>query len=173
MHQPPPALINPREAARQLGISLAKVYELLAPGQLGVKIGRSRRILWSEGQCDENRACGMAAIGCLLGESEVIGYRRQFSARIPGSSKGNPGTPLVDDPLDYVDFADVLQHGDPSNWSFQGEKVGSGVPAHSPSAPPGTLKIYKLYLDEFGDEHVSKSNAGVGAAASRRHARAV
>jgi hypothetical protein len=58
----------------------------------------------------------------------------------------------MDDPLDYVDFADVLQHGDPSNWTSQGVKAGSGVPAHSPNAPTGTLKIYELYEDEFGDE---------------------
>jgi hypothetical protein len=58
----------------------------------------------------------------------------------------------MDDPLDLVDFADVLQHGDPTNWTFQGEKPGSGVPAHSASAPAGTLKIYELYKDEFDDE---------------------
>jgi hypothetical protein len=58
----------------------------------------------------------------------------------------------MDNPLDFVDFADVLQHGDPTNWTFNGEKAGSGVLAHSPGAPPGTLKIYELYKDEFGDE---------------------
>ncbi len=58
----------------------------------------------------------------------------------------------MDNPLDFVDFADVLQHGDPSNWIFHGEKVGSGVPARSSSAPPGTLKVYELYEDEFGEE---------------------
>jgi hypothetical protein len=58
----------------------------------------------------------------------------------------------MDDPLDFVDFADVLQHGDPGNWTPQGNKAGSGVPAHSPNAPPGTLKIYELYEDEFGEE---------------------
>jgi hypothetical protein len=34
----------------------------------------------------------------------------------------------------------------------QGEKAGSEVPAHSPNAPPGTVKIYELYADEFVDE---------------------
>jgi hypothetical protein len=58
----------------------------------------------------------------------------------------------MDNALDFVDFADVLQHGDPTNWTFQGEKEGSGALAHSPDAPPGTLKIYELYKDEFGDE---------------------
>jgi hypothetical protein len=58
----------------------------------------------------------------------------------------------MDDPLDFVDFSDVLQHGDPSNWTFVAEKAGSGVPAHSSEAPPGTLKIYEIYLDEFGVE---------------------
>lgn len=58
----------------------------------------------------------------------------------------------MDDPLDYVDFADVLQHGDPRRWTFRGEKPGSGVPAHSPNAPRGALKIYDIYEDEFGDE---------------------
>jgi hypothetical protein len=47
----------------------------------------------------------------------------------------------MDDPRDFVDFADLLQHGDPSNWKFQGNKAGSGVPAHSPDAPSGTLEI--------------------------------
>lgn len=58
----------------------------------------------------------------------------------------------MDNPLDFVDFADVLQHGDPNNWKYNGEKPGSRVPAHSPMAPPGTLKIYEIYEDEFGDE---------------------
>lgn len=58
----------------------------------------------------------------------------------------------MDNPLDYIDFADVLQHGDPDNWKFKGEKSGSGVMAHTPLAPPGTLKIYEVYEDEFGDE---------------------
>jgi hypothetical protein len=58
----------------------------------------------------------------------------------------------MEDPLDYIDFADILQHGDPGNWAFQGEKAGSGAPATSPAAPPGTHKIYELYEDEFGGE---------------------
>jgi hypothetical protein len=58
----------------------------------------------------------------------------------------------MDNPLDFVDFADVLQHGDPSKWIHQGQKAGSGAPAHSQDAPPGTLKIYELYQDEFGDD---------------------
>jgi hypothetical protein len=58
----------------------------------------------------------------------------------------------VDNPLDYIDFVDVLQHGDPGKWRFKGDKPGSGVPAHSTSAPDGTLKIYEIYEDEFGDE---------------------
>lgn len=58
----------------------------------------------------------------------------------------------MDNPLDFVDFADVLQHGDPDNWTFKCEKPGSGVAAHSPLAPPGTLKIYEIFADEFGDE---------------------
>jgi hypothetical protein len=58
----------------------------------------------------------------------------------------------MDNPLDFVDFADVLQHGDPENWKYNGEKPGSRAPAHSPLAPTGTLKIYEIYVDEFGDE---------------------
>lgn len=58
----------------------------------------------------------------------------------------------MDDTLDFIDFDDVIQHGDPGNWQFMGEKPGSGVPAHSPSAPPGTTKQYDIYKDEFGDE---------------------
>jgi hypothetical protein len=57
----------------------------------------------------------------------------------------------MDDPLDYIDFADVLQHGDPGGWKFLGPKAGSPTPAHSPTAEPGTIKHYDLYEDEFGD----------------------
>jgi hypothetical protein len=58
----------------------------------------------------------------------------------------------MDDPLDFIDFDEVLQHGDPSRWKSQGPKPGSGVLAHSPDAPPGTTKHYDIYVDEFGDE---------------------
>lgn len=58
----------------------------------------------------------------------------------------------MQDPLNFVDFADVLQHGDPGNWTYVAKKPGSGAPAHSRKAPPGTLQIYAIYLDEFGDE---------------------
>ncbi len=58
----------------------------------------------------------------------------------------------MDDPLDFIDFDDVIQHGDPSRWTFMGPKAGSGVPAHSPGAPPGTMKHYDIYRDDFGDE---------------------
>jgi hypothetical protein len=57
-----------------------------------------------------------------------------------------------EDPLDYIDIAAVRKHGDPSNWTFRGPKPGSPVPATSPSAPPGTLKHYDLYENEFGDK---------------------
>lgn len=57
-----------------------------------------------------------------------------------------------EDPLDYIDMDDVLQHGDPAKWTSQGPKPGSPVPATSPNAPPGTMKHYDLYQDEFGDE---------------------
>ena len=58
----------------------------------------------------------------------------------------------MDDPLDFIDFDEILQHGDPGRWRRKGEKAGSGVVANSPHAPPGTLKIYEIYDDEFGDE---------------------
>lgn len=58
----------------------------------------------------------------------------------------------MDNPLDFVDFADVLQHGDPGMWKYKGRKAGSGTPAHSPLAPPGTIKVYEIYEDEFGKE---------------------
>jgi hypothetical protein len=57
-----------------------------------------------------------------------------------------------DDPLDFIDFDDILQHGDPGRWRFVGPKPGSPVPAHSPAAGAGTMKHYDLYEDEFGDE---------------------
>jgi hypothetical protein len=58
----------------------------------------------------------------------------------------------MDDPLDYVDFVDVLQHGDPGKWKFKGAKAGSPTPATSPMAQSGTMKHYDLYQDEHGDE---------------------
>jgi hypothetical protein len=58
----------------------------------------------------------------------------------------------MDDPLEFVDFADVLQYGDPGNWKFKGEKGGSPAPATSPLAQPGTMKHYDIYQDEFGHE---------------------
>lgn len=58
----------------------------------------------------------------------------------------------LDNPLDEIDFADVLKHGDPGKWKSKGEKPGSGAPATSRDAPPGTLKIYEIYEDEFGKE---------------------
>jgi hypothetical protein len=36
-----------------------------------------------------------------------------------------------DDPLDYIDFADVVMHGDPSKWKYHGAKPGSPTPATS------------------------------------------
>jgi hypothetical protein len=57
----------------------------------------------------------------------------------------------MDDPLDFIDFADVLSHGDPSKWMFTGQKAGSPTQATSPGAAPGTMKHYDLYEDEFGD----------------------
>ena len=58
----------------------------------------------------------------------------------------------MDNPLDEVDFVDVLQHGNPGQWKLKGTKPGSGMPATSADAPSGTLKIYELYEDEFGVE---------------------
>jgi hypothetical protein len=58
----------------------------------------------------------------------------------------------MDDPLDFVDFADVLQHGNPSRWKFLGKKSGSPIAATSPLAQPGTMKHYDLYEDEFGNQ---------------------
>lgn len=57
----------------------------------------------------------------------------------------------MDDPLDYIDFFDVIEHGDPSRWRFRGPKAGSPVPATSPDAEPGTTKHYDLYDDEHGN----------------------
>jgi len=56
-----------------------------------------------------------------------------------------------EDPLEYIDMDDVLKHGDPGRWTFCGPKSGSPVPAKSPNAPPGTLKHYDVYKDDYGD----------------------
>jgi hypothetical protein len=42
-----------------------------------------------------------------------------------------------EDPLDYIDFADVIAHGDPGNWKYMGPKAGSPTPAASPNSSPG------------------------------------
>jgi hypothetical protein len=57
----------------------------------------------------------------------------------------------MDDPLDYIDFVDIIQHGDPAKWKFKGPKPGSPAPATSLHAPPGTMKHYDCYDDEFGE----------------------
>jgi hypothetical protein len=57
----------------------------------------------------------------------------------------------MDNPLDFVDFVDILQHGDPENWKFKGHKPGSPTPATSPLAEPGTMKNYEIYEDQFGE----------------------
>ena len=59
---------------------------------------------------------------------------------------------VPEDPLDFIDFADVLVHGDPGKWVSKGPKKGSPAPATSSRAIPGTMKHYDLYLDEHGDD---------------------
>ncbi len=58
----------------------------------------------------------------------------------------------MDDPLDYIDFVDIIQHGDPARWTFKGPKPGGPAPATSPVARPGTMKHYDQYQDEYGEE---------------------
>jgi hypothetical protein len=58
----------------------------------------------------------------------------------------------VDDPLDFIDFDDVIQHGDPRKWRYLVPKKRSPTPATSENGLPGTVKHYDLYLDEHGDE---------------------
>jgi hypothetical protein len=57
----------------------------------------------------------------------------------------------MDEPLVFLDLADILAHGDPSRWTYKGPKAGSPTPANSPDATAGTMKHYDLYEDEFGD----------------------
>jgi hypothetical protein len=58
----------------------------------------------------------------------------------------------IEDPLDYIDFADILVHGDPRKWTYKGKKQGRPTPVTSPGASPGTMKHYDIYEDEFGDQ---------------------
>ena len=51
-----------------------------------------------------------------------------------------------------MDLDDIKKFGDPSKWKPKGPKKGSGAPAHSPAAPPGTKKQYEVFEDEFGNE---------------------
>lgn len=57
-----------------------------------------------------------------------------------------------EDPLNYIDLDDILQHGVPENWKYLGPKPGSPVVAHSSRSRPGTMKHYDIYVDELGDE---------------------
>jgi len=50
----------------------------------------------------------------------------------------------MEDPLESIDFDEVLQHGDPGRWQFKGPKPGSGMPATSANAPAGTVKTYEI-----------------------------
>jgi len=43
----------------------------------------------------------------------------------------------MDDPLDFIDLADILTHGDPARWIFKGKKPGSPTPANSPGGCSG------------------------------------
>jgi hypothetical protein len=63
----------------------------------------------------------------------------------------DPQEEAFDDPLDFIDFADIIEHGDPNTWKFKGNKKGSPTPATSSGAAPGTMKHYDLYEDSFGD----------------------
>ena len=58
----------------------------------------------------------------------------------------------MENPLDQIDFDEVVQHGDPNLWTFIGPSPGSPAPATSPQAQPGTMKCYDLYLNEFGEK---------------------
>ncbi len=57
----------------------------------------------------------------------------------------------MDNPLDFVDFPDIIAHGNPDSWKYRGPKPGSPIPANSPNAQPGTMKHYDLYDDEYGN----------------------
>jgi hypothetical protein len=57
-----------------------------------------------------------------------------------------------EDPLDFIDLDDILQHGNPSDWTYLGPKAGSPTPATSPRAQPGTMKHYDVYQDADGEE---------------------
>jgi hypothetical protein len=56
----------------------------------------------------------------------------------------------MEDPLDYVDFVDVVAHGDPSRWIYVGPKAGSPLEATSSYAHEGSMKHYDLYRDTHG-----------------------
>ncbi len=59
---------------------------------------------------------------------------------------------MPEDPLDFVDFDDVLQHGNPDDWTYLGPKPGSPTPAKSLNAQPGKMKHYDIFKDQFGDQ---------------------
>jgi len=84
--------------------------------------------------------------GTLAGSVPVVVYMTR-KARGDGDGFTHISEDIISENMTLDEFN---EHGDPSNWNFEGEKPGSGLPATSPNAPPGTLKIYERWTDEFG-----------------------
>jgi hypothetical protein len=57
----------------------------------------------------------------------------------------------MEDVFEYVDFLDVIAHGDPAKWKYLGSKQGSPIAAKSQHAHEGSMKHYELYEDIHGD----------------------
>ena len=57
----------------------------------------------------------------------------------------------MDDPLDYIDFADILQAWRSGKMEVQGTEAGKPHTGHFAKRLQGTMKHYDQD-DEFGDE---------------------
>lgn len=86
-----------------------------------------------------------AVTGTLGVASPVVLYMTSTPGGLGGS-----GRPTTADIAANMEPEHIFDHGDPDTWKYLGEKRGSGVPADSPVAPPGTLKIFEVWEDEFG-----------------------
>jgi RHS repeat-associated protein len=87
---------------------------------------------------------GQGTIGTIIAGSGIM------------SMAGMPqGDPLNTDPTppdiiaEELNFDQIQTHGDPGNWTYLGQKC---VPATGRGFPPGTQKIYEVFLDEFGKQ---------------------
>ena len=131
----------------------------------GTAIGSSGVAAWVSSNWAS--AAGVAAIPATAAAAGYGGYQsgwfdpwvNWFSAEPPsGGATGGGATgggshssrASANEIAENLTFDEILQHGDPSDWKFFGQKAGSGVPATSPNASQGTVKVYEVWENSYG-----------------------